>query len=130
MKLALLFLVLLCAPAFAHDHKRPDLTEWFKEQKNNQGTPCCDGTEAKHIADVEWQSACSFEVEKGETIRTCRYQVYLEKSWWDVPDESVVKSPNLDGEALVWPIFYWKDGKPENGISSVSIRCFMPGAGG
>jgi hypothetical protein len=108
--------------AQAHDHKRPDLNSWYAEQKNDNGVPCCDGSEATRIANVDWQSAC-----KGNE---CRYQVFIGGQWWDVPDWAVVKSPNMDGETLVWPIYYWRDGKPENGLSSVFIRCFMPGAGG
>jgi hypothetical protein len=116
--------IFLSAPAYAHDHERADLDEWFKALKNSQGTPCCDDTEAKHVANVDWQAAC----EKG--TGECHYQVFLVKRWWNVPDDAVLKSPNLDGKTLVWPLYYWIDGKPENGISSVFIRCFMPGAGG
>lgn len=108
--------------AQAHDHKRPDLSQWFAEQKNGNGVSCCDGQEATRLANVDWQSACV----DGE----CHYQVFIDKQWWDVPEWAVVKGPNMDGETLVWPIYYWKDGKPENGLSSVFIRCFMPGAGG
>ena len=111
-----------CVFAFGHDHKRPNLDQWYTAQHNSNGVPCCDGSEATRIANVDWQSACV----EGE----CHYQVFIDNRWWDVPDWAVVKGPNMDGEPLVWPIYYWRDGKPENGLSSVFIRCFMPGAGG
>ena len=107
---------------FAHDHSRPQLNDWYAAQQNGNGISCCDGQEATRIANVDWQSACNQD--------GCHYQVFIEKQWWDVPEWAVVQGPNLDGETLVWPIYYWKDGKPENGLSSVFIRCFLPGAGG
>lgn len=122
--------MLLPAPARTHDHKRPDLDKWFAGLLNHAGNRCCDDTEAKHIANVDWQSACSFEVQDGQTQRKCHYQVFIADRWWDVPERAVVEGPNLDGETLVWPTYYWIDGKPENGLSSISIQCFMPGAGG
>jgi hypothetical protein len=118
------------APARAHDNHRPDLNEWYAGLVNHAGNRCCDGTEAKHVADVDWQSACSFEVKDGQTARKCRYQVFIANRWWDVPDAAVIDSPNLDGRPLVWPTYYWIDGNPEHGLSSVSIQCFLPGAGG
>jgi hypothetical protein len=110
------------AYAFAHDHARPDLNAWYESLSNGNGTPCCDSTEATRIQDVDWQSSCK--------DAKCHYQVFIAKQWWDVPDWAIVNAPNQSGATLVWPIYYWNDGKPENGLSSVFIRCFMPGAGG
>jgi hypothetical protein len=108
--------------AFAHDHSNPQLNAWYESLKNQNGISCCEGTEATRVQDVDWQSKCV----EGE----CHYQVFIDKQWWDVPAWAVVKEPNRNGVPLVWPIYYWKDGKPENGLSSIFIRCFMPGAGG
>jgi hypothetical protein len=129
---ALIFFGLLvyAFAAQAHDHKRPDLNKWFETRTNVQGNRCCDGSEAKLLANVDWQSACSFEVQEGKTERVCHYQVFIAGRWWDVPNTALVTGPNLDGETLVWPTYYWIDGIPDHGISSISIQCFMPGAGG
>jgi hypothetical protein len=120
--LVVLALLGMVAFASAHDREHPDLNAWYESLKNGNDVPCCDNSEATRIQDADWQSACK--------DNECHYQVLIDKQWWDVPDWAVVKSPNRNGMTLVWPIYYWKDGKPENGLSSVYIRCFMPGAGG
>ena len=110
---ALIFLAcaFACAPttAAAHDYEHPELAPWFMSLQSRSKTPCCDGSEAQHLADVEWRT------------RDGHYQVFLEGDWRDVPDTAIVDGPNRDGTALVWT--YFVDGK------NVGIRCFMPGAG-
>ena len=113
MKWAVVFLCLL-TPAFAHDHEHPELNEWMKTLQGKG--PCCDGSDAKHLTDVEWRT------------KDGHYQVYINQYsddkgaflWVDVPDDAVVKGPNLDGRTLVWPIW---------GLIP-TIRCFMPGPEG
>lgn len=101
-----------------HDQARPDLDIWYRNLFSQHG-PCCDGTDAKHVADVDWDSTCA----DGK----CHYRVFLYDRWWDVSDDAVVFGPNLSGSPLVWPV-------PTRGLDgavvSVFIRCFMPGAGG
>lgn len=108
--------------AFAHDHSRPDLDQWYKSLTNANGIGCCEDQEAIRVEDADWQSACV----DGE----CHYQVFLANRWWDVPEWAVVKEPNKVGVTLVWPVYYWNNGKPEDGLHDVFIRCFEPGAGG
>jgi hypothetical protein len=93
--------------ASAHDHNRPELNSWFKSLQSGKG-PCCNGTEAVHVDDPDWQN------DNGH------YRVRLEGEWVDVPDDAVVRGPNMDGRAMVWP--YRRDGLLNQ------IRCFMPGA--
>jgi hypothetical protein len=112
----------MAGTAFAHDHSRPELDAWYATLQNANGVSCCDSGDATRIQDADWQSKC--------TDNECHYQVFIDGQWWDVPDWAIVKGPNKNGMTLVWPIFYFNDGKPENGISSIFIRCFMPGAGG
>lgn len=110
-------LLILGTPAFAHDHNRPDLNNWYRQQFSQRG-PCCDGTDAKHAEDTEWDTIC--------TDGKCHYRVFLYNRWWDVPETAVVYGPNMAGFALVWDV-------PTRGINgevmSLSIRCFMPGSG-
>jgi hypothetical protein len=99
----------------AHDRHHPELGDWFRSLANSQGMPCCDGSDATRIEDVDWQTIC--ETDTGE----CHYQVRLEGKWWNVPPNAVVQSGNRVGPALVWPLYY-RD-------QEIVIRCFLPGAG-
>ena len=110
--------MVLVSAALAHDKHHPELSAWFKSLANSHGTPCCDGSDATRIEDVDWQTVC----EAGTA--ECHYQVRLEGNWWDVPPTAVVQSGNRVGPALVWPVYYQEHDK-----IAVRIRCFLPGAG-
>jgi hypothetical protein len=58
------------------------------------------------LSDVDWET------------NNGNYRVRIEGNWIDVPDEAVLKQPNLYGKTMVWPI---------KGISGINIRCFIPG---
>jgi len=113
----LAFMLFPVVAATAHDHARPDLDRWFRQQYSLKG-PCCDGEEAHHIADADWDSTC--------TDGKCHYRVRLYNKWWDIDDGAIVSGPNLSGTSLVWAVPTRKDDE----VVSVFIRCFMPGAGG
>jgi hypothetical protein len=115
--------ILLVHPARAHDSAHPEHDEWLKSLVNGYGTPCCSDSDATRIEDVDWQSVC--EAGTGE----CHYQVRIAGAWWNVPENAIVKAGNRLGPALVWPTIYFNNGDPANGVFSVSIRCFLPGAG-
>jgi hypothetical protein len=107
--------MVLVTAVWAHDKHHPELSAWFESLANSQGTPCCDGSDATRIEDVDWQTIC--EAGTGE----CYYQVRLEGKWWHVPPTAVVQSGNRVGPALVWPVYY-RD-------HDILVRCFLPGAG-
>jgi hypothetical protein len=90
-----------------HDPARPELNGWFLGLSSAKG-PCCDGSEATRLDDVDWES------------RDGHYRVRLEGEWVDVPDSAVVEGPNRAGPTMVWP--YRKDGKLDQ------VRCFLPGS--
>lgn len=111
--------------SLAHDHNRPDLAQWFMGLKSKISA-CCDGSEAVHLSDVDWET---------QDKPTSHYKVRIpidfeqyEKSltgqevptvWVDVPDEALVNEPNKDGQTLVWPMYLqWNVPR---------VRCFMPG---
>lgn len=96
----------LIAPVLAHDHERPGLTDWFKSLRNPRGVPCCDGSDARKLSEVDWKSSPD-----GKS-----YQVRVDGQWRDVPEEAVLDIPNKEGVTMVW-IF--------NGL----ITCFLVGAG-
>lgn len=102
-------LLVLAAPALAHDHGRPNLDGWYQSLRSPAGSSCCDGPEvdAVHLADADWESNAG------------RYRVRIDGQWVDVPPDAVLTVPNRDGRTLVWPT--WDNGKR-------TVRCFMPGS--
>jgi hypothetical protein len=101
---------LLVLRANAHDPARPDLDKWFGNLTSGLGH-CCATSDG--IFEPEWES------------KDGHYRVKLKGEWVDVPDDAVIKGPNLDGRTVVWPqqvprSVYDKGGKP-------AIKCFMPG---
>lgn len=97
--------------AQAHDHGRPELDGWFKGLSSGGGGPCCDGSDQQGLADIDWET------------KDGHYRVRIEDQWWDVPDDRVLKGPNLAGRTMVWPVYY----RPL-GALRIEIRCFMPGS--
>lgn len=112
------FAVMWATPAPAHDHANHELDRWYRQQYSEKG-PCCDGEEAHHVGDVDWDSTCENS--------KCHYRVFLYNKWWAIDDAAVVQGPNLSGTALVWAVPTRKD---NDEIYSVFIRYFMPGTGG
>ncbi|HEY1216722.1 MAG TPA: hypothetical protein VGE93_24115, partial [Bryobacteraceae bacterium] len=62
--LALLFISLMFAlmllslgKSLAHDYARPELAPWFMSLQSRGHSPCCDGSDATHLSDVEWRTA-------------------------------------------------------------------------
>jgi hypothetical protein len=108
--LSVLSLALMPALAWAHDPKRPELNNWFNELHSSMG-PCCSNADGQVVMDADWES------------KDGHYRVRLDGNWIDVPDDAVVKEPNLYGRTLVWPnqSSYWGTGV------KTSVRCFLPG---
>jgi hypothetical protein len=77
--------------ARAHDHARAELDGWFKSLQSQGKSPCCDGSDAMRLDDVDWDA------------RDGHYRVRLEGEWIDVPDSAVVDGPNRAGPTMVWP---------------------------
>jgi hypothetical protein len=97
-----------CARVRAHDHARPELDKWFNELRSRMG-PCCSNNDGNAVLETDWAT----------TKDGKHYRVLIDGEWYNVPDEAVIKEPNLDGRTMVWP--YYINGKP-------IIRCFMPGS--
>jgi len=111
-----LYLLFSITSIFARD---PDgrfagspLKPWFDSLRSGKG-PCCSDADGTALSDVDWES------------KDGHYRVRVEGRWWDVPDEAVLKQPNLYGRTMVWPI----PSRHENGqLEKLEIRCFMPGS--
>lgn len=102
-----IILVLIVSPARSHDHSRPELDGWFKGLESRAKSPCCDGSDATRLDDVDWES-------KGG-----RYRVRIDGEWVEVPDSAVIDGPNRAGPTMVWPT--WSNGMR-------AVRCFLPGS--
>lgn len=98
--------MLVTTSAFAHDHMRPDLDQWFNALRAPDGVKCCSDSDATVVLDSDWEA------------KDGHYRVFLYGEWITVPDEAVIHDPNLDGQTLVWPF---------RGYNGTTIRCFMPG---
>jgi Co/Zn/Cd efflux system component len=113
-----LLVIFLTAKALAHDHEHPELNGWY-QSLHAGGMPCCDGTDAVHLAEPDWESHDGHYRVRLPKNPNITYDLEVNGEWVDVPDEAVVHGPNLDGRALVWPMY--RDGHP-------IPRCFMPGS--
>ncbi|GAC1325889.1 MAG: hypothetical protein NVSMB28_21280 [Collimonas sp.] len=100
-----LFWAVMGSLVFGHDRARPELDSWFNRLKSDKGL-CCSYADGEALSEVDWKS------EDGH------YKVRLKDQWIDVPDDAVIKEPNLAGQTWVWPL---------HGIGGVTIRCFMVG---
>jgi hypothetical protein len=114
MRALCLLLCLLASSALARDDGRyanSPLKPWFDSLKSGKG-PCCSDADGTALSDVDWESVDG------------HYRVRIEDKWWDVPDDAVLKQPNLYGKALVWPNTH----RGLNGVlEKVDIRCFITG---
>ena len=110
--------ILIAGAILVHDYAHPELKNWYMGLHSQSGSPCCDGEDATHIEDADWDTAC--------TDGKCHYRVRLDGDWYDVPDSAVVDGPNKSGTALVWAIRYGV-GTGGDDKHTYGIRCFMPG---
>lgn len=120
MKLILLIILfLISAAAIAHDGDRHDLDGWFKSLQNKNNVPCCDGSDALHLRDVDTET--QNKPRSHYRVRIPKRQGGLEMIWIDVPDDAVIETPNKDGSTIVWPVYSFPAATPY-------VRCFIPGA--
>jgi hypothetical protein len=82
------------------------LKPWFDRLRSGRGL-CCSDADGFAVLDPDWDS------------KDGHYRVRLEGTWFDVPDDAVIKEPNRVGRTMVWPI---------KSAIGTSIRCFMPGS--
>jgi hypothetical protein len=95
--------------AQAHDdgrYAKSPLKPWFESLQSKGGGKCCANADGIALPDVDWDT------------KNGHYRVRLKGQWIDVPDDAVIKQPNLAGRTMVWP--HYIDGHPV-------VRCFMPG---
>lgn len=116
--ISVLFLT-LPHPAAATDHGQfghvsPELRAWANSLTNKRKEGCCATADGWKPEEVEYD------------IKGNKYRVKIDGQWYDVPPSAVIERPNRFGFPVVWYFRTW-----DNGIRpSISIRCFIPGAGG
>jgi hypothetical protein len=112
-------LLTVTEPAHAADHGQfgpmsPEVKAWANSLENKLKEGCCSTADGWRPQEVEYDM-------KGN-----KYRVKIEGDWYDVPAAAVIDVPNRFGFPVVWYYKVW-----DNGIRpSISIRCFIPGAGG
>ena len=108
-----------CHLAQAADHGQfgptsPETRAWANSLQNKLSEGCCSTADGWKPEAVEYDM-------KGN-----KYRVKIEGQWYDVPASAMIELPNKFGFPVVWYYKTW-----DNGIRpSISIRCFIPGAGG
>ena len=106
--IAIIVLLLTTVTLLAHDKNHPvnsSMKSWFDSLTSGKG-PCCSDADGSALSDVDWET-------KGG-----HYRVRINGNWIDVPDDAVLKQPNLYGKTMVWPI---------STLGYITIRCFIPG---
>ena len=107
----------------AHDHNRADLSKWFEKLHDRNGDLCCDGSEAMHLSEVDWETKGNryrvrVPTTPGGFVRAMAGATNVETEWVYVPDDAVIEEPNRANVTLVWPLYF---------PMGVSVRCFVPG---
>ena len=87
---------------YANSPRKP----WFESLQSKRGGKCCANADGIALSDVDWDT------------KDGHYRVHLKWGWIDVPDDAVIKQPNLAGRTMVRPSYV--AGYP-------IIRCFMLG---
>ncbi len=110
-------LSLVAFNATAHDsryaEKHPLTKEqhkWFDNLQSGKGL-CCSNVDGSVLTDADWKT------------KDGHYQVFIDDQWRDVPDDAVIKGPNLYGPTMVWPIRIWNNATDMR----IEIRCFIVG---
>lgn len=110
-----IFAIATASPTSARDDGRylhSQLKAWFDQLASGNGN-CCSFADGVTIDDPDVDMSG-----KNCAEAVC---VRIGGKWLGVPDEAIVKRPNIYGPAVVWP--YQDVG------GATRIRCFLPGAG-
>ena len=87
-------ILLAVSSAQAHDDGRyasSPLKPWFEILQSKGGGKCCANADGIALSGVDWDT------------KHGHYRVRLQGQWVDVPDNTVIKQPNLAGRTMVWP---------------------------
>ena len=88
-----------------------ELREWFEHMRSPKGILCCSYADGHRT---------------GYDIRQGQYWVPIEGEWYPVPPETVIKTENRVGGAIVWYLSLYND---EGTGPTYRILCFVPSDG-
>jgi hypothetical protein len=92
-----------------------EVREWFEHLRSPSGVLCCSYADGHRT---------------GYDMRQGQFWVPIEGEWYPVPPETVVKTANPVGEAIVW---YQNLSEYNDGVASTDskyrILCFVPSDG-
>jgi hypothetical protein len=86
----------------------PEVREWFEHLQSPKGAPCCSYADGHRT---------------GYDMRQGQYWVPIEGEWYPIPPDTVIKTANPVGEAIVWYI------STDNEAPKYRILCFVPSGG-
>lgn len=112
---AFVILIVSCVVLLAHDKKHPITPEqrsWFNGLSSGKG-PCCADADGNVLQDNDWDT------------KDGHYRVFIDGEWNVVPDDAVVRQPNMYGPTMVWGYPVWNG--MGGGKMRFQIQCFMPG---
>lgn len=84
---------------------KPEVREWFQNMHSPMGRLCCSEADGHRT---------EYDMRQGQ------YWVPINGNWYPVPPDTVIKTPNFIGEAIVWYLQN-VEGEPE-----YRILCFIP----
>lgn len=94
-------------------YAKSPLKPWFDSLKSGKG-PCCSDADGTALSDPDWK------------VVDGHYQVHIEGQWYTVPDDAILKQPNMYGRTMVWPVIS-RDALT-NKIIKLEVRCFIVGS--
>ncbi len=101
------------ADAGRNGRASPEMKQWIQSLTDKDGIQCCTAVDGLRPERVEWK------------VGVDSYFVKVDGAWLFVPDEAVIKGPNLLGHAVVW---IEPGGDLDVEKDTALVRCFLPGA--
>jgi hypothetical protein len=88
------------------------LHDWFSNLASKKSR-CCSDADGALVQDADWDALDG------------HYRVRIDGGWRDVPDDTVIREPNLYGRTMVWG---YKSNRDIPDAPPYIIYCFLPGA--
>ena len=123
--------VCLSLPAFAHDHNRPDLDQWYRSLERPDrvgqysgagGTSCCNLRDC-HETEAEYRGS-----EVWARLGYRKDGAWILLNWMRVPEQKILKKKhNPTGSPVICHTLSWKKNmkEMETGPGGVEIYCFI-----
>ena len=87
---------------------KPEVREWFQNMRSPMGRVCCSEADGHRT---------QYDMRHGQ------YWVPINGEWYPVPPDTVIRTANLIGEAIVW---YVPTADERGNYPEYRIFCFIP----